>query len=334
MKMRFLLLILIFGTWLSEPEYVWGRSPHAPTPAEQMTLLFRNGFDHVSGIEQGEKVFSLVEPVDERSTPFDNWSLVSRNPYVGQGATFQYSGGDERKRLARIVPDPVDSANRVLHYRITWPNELMKKNGQYKSRIQTNFYRMMPMKELRISVRFFLPEKEFSIVRTWERELSWLTLFEFWNDPNWGMEDSDPFRVSVNVFKYPGAGQKLTLEVHGQTLKNHVVRNIWKRTSDFELPLGQWITCEVFYREGALSTGRFVLTLTPDGGERQVVFDVRHWTCAPDKRKQLTGLSFCNPMKFYTSADLVNYVREAGGELQIYWDDLAVYGIPRGSEAE
>ncbi len=32
-----------------------------------------------------------------------------------------------------------------------------------------------------------------------------------------------------------------------------------------------------------------------------------------------------SPMKLYTSSALVDYVRNAGGAVQIYWDDFVVF---------
>ena len=77
-------------------------------------------------------------------------------------------------------------------------------------------------------------------------------------------------------------------------------------------------------KEGNKETGRFYMAITPDGGSKQVVFDVTNFTHntqdpAPD------GFTGYNPMKLYTSKEVVAFMKSNGKTLQIYWDDFKLW---------
>lgn len=301
----------------------YSRPSQIPVAEEQMTQLFVNGFDHVSIDMESDISALFTETISATSTPYNNFALVGENPYIAS-IPVQFSGGDTVKRRATVVADYCTAGNRALEFRIRYPNELMD-SGHYKSRVQMNMYGMTPLSELRMSVRLFLPEREFTLLRQREDAITWLTLFEFWNDVDW-RGGSDPFRISVNVVKAEGAGEALRFGAHGQDRSSGTWTTLWEATADRALPLGQWMTCDLYFREGDASHGRFILEVTPDGGGRILLFDVTDWTCNP-AASDPDGLTDFNPLKLYTSEETVDYVRSQGGELHVLWDDLRVFGV-------
>jgi hypothetical protein len=89
-----------------------------------------------------------------------------------------------------------------------------------------------------------------------------------------------------------------------------------------ELPFGRWVTLEYYFRQGNASNGRFYMAMVPDGEARRVLFDVSGWTQHP-KDPAPDGLNNLNQVKLYTSKAVIDHVRNSGGALQIYWDDLS-----------
>ena len=66
------------------------------------------------------------------------------------------------------------------------------------------------------------------------------------------------------------------------------------------------------------------MTIQPDGEAEQTVFDVTNYTHnttdpAPN------GVTGYNPMKLYTSKEVVGFMKERGKMLQIYWDDFKLW---------
>lgn len=249
---------------------------------------------------------------------------------VDPGAlTVQYQGGDVSERWARIITEPGSiTGNRVLQFMLRAPNVRDDAGVPTKGRIQVNAYsnELVRSKELRFSTRMYLSQ-DFNLLRELGQSFSWLTISEWWNNAGWTSQPY-PFRVTVNVSKPDAAaGSPLRFSVHAQTLNEQTREwdtTVWTQTSpDAEVPVGRWVTLEYHYREGNATEGRFYMAMVPDGGERQVLFDVRNWTQHPQDPAP-DGLTHFNPLKLYTSKSLIDHVSNAGGSLQILWDDLSL----------
>jgi hypothetical protein len=75
---------------------------------------------------------------------------------------------------------------------------------------------------------------------------------------------------------------------------------LWSETgAKNAVPIGKWFTLEYYFKEGNAKNGRFYMTIEPDGGKKEMIFDVTNVThnlpdAAPD------GVTHFNPMKMYT----------------------------------
>jgi hypothetical protein len=192
--------------------------------------------------------------------------------------------------------------------------------------VQMNAYAtdQMRSKEIRFTTRMKL-SSDVELLRSMTKTFDWLTISEWWNNAGWTNEPF-PFRVSVNVTKpLAAAGSPLHFQAKAQVLD--VVTNKWNTTmwkatnSTIEVPTGKWVTLEYHFRQGNATEGRFYLAIVPDGGVRQVVFDVTGWTQHPSDPAP-DGLSHLNPLKLYTSSAILDHMRAAGGTLSVLWDDL------------
>ena len=88
--------------------------------------------------------------------------------------------------------------------------------------------------------------------------------------------------------------------------------------------LGEWFTVEYCIVEGNEKTGRFYMLMTRGNGKKQVIFDIQNYT-HNTKDPNPDGITLWNPMKLYTSKNLVDYVRKEGKALQLYWDDFEIW---------
>ncbi|NOQ72908.1 MAG: hypothetical protein GQ574_12945 [Crocinitomix sp.] len=99
----------------------------------------------------------------------------------------------------------------------------------------------------------------------------------------------------------------------------------WDQTNTtFPIPFGEWMEIELYLKEGGQSSGRFYMAVTPEGGTKQVLFDITNNT-QHEKEKCPDGFTHMQPLKLYTGDDLINYMRNNGKELSIYWDDWSFY---------
>lgn len=298
------------------------------TPCERDdTVRFRTGFDAAMTLRPLAARQAAVFEGDSGMMPCTAAKMSSSGARFGR-AEIQFQGGKEEDRWARIVAAPDDPNNRVLVFGLRRPNVAGKLWGTSKGRVQMNIYGNTGIRRLNMTVRMYL-SPDFNVVRSFPGQVEWLTLSEWWNNAGWTGE-AFPFRISVNLVReQPGADAPLHFRAHGQGLN---VRTkfwsdvVWKETGrSFVVPVGRWVTLEYEFVEGDAKTGRFFLAATVDGGKRTTVFDVRNFTHHPDDPNP-NGLSDFNPVKLYTSGQLVEYVHSRGGALQIYWDDLDIVG--------
>ena len=306
-KMKRLTVILILFTYSG----VFAQTPE---------LIFNSGFEPaVDTIEHDSSSIDIFGIDGSVSGPND-WEVdLEDHPNIGY-FKIQFKGGDENDRLAEIVDDPLDATNKALQFRINNPNS--GNNG----RIQSNLYNNNGIHKLFYSIRLFLPV-DFNILKEYPDDFTFLTLMEFWNNANWTEEDY-MFRVKANLVKITEDPDSLRIRVTGQIrdlVQDEWGEDIWEfYNNDYVVPVHKWMTLRVYFVEGDDCSGRFILTITPDGETETIVHNVRNFTHHPEDPSP-DGLSQVNPFKLYTDNEIVEYVKDNGGLLNVFWDDFEIW---------
>jgi hypothetical protein len=289
--------------------------------------VFQSNFEAGCSIVPFGTANDRITGRDNSLTSLNDWdaletSVLSTRPY------FNYNGGDSNLRTARLAPDPLNPSNRVLHYRLrdTWLD-----GGSYRGRVQYEFYNIRKgFREYHQSVRMLLPEPEFGALRKYPGSINWLTIVEIWNNITWSQSVANRYRLTLGIGKLVPTESDLCFILDAQDCQlfadgSQKYTTIWSNQApSVKIPVGKWFTLEYWLKEGNRDNGRFLMSITPEGGVRQTVFDVTHFThntgdTAPD------GVTHFNPMKMYTSKPLVDYLRLQGLSLNIYWDDLRLW---------
>jgi hypothetical protein len=234
----------------------------------------------------------------------------------------QYTGGDSTKRYIKVDIDPTNPGNHALHF---WLNDAwLASEGQIKARAQTNLYGIKGgFKEFYQSVRVFLTE-DFNSIKTYPQKIPWCTISEFWNNEWWVEGEPYGFRVTLGIGKDEAPKNDLYFILEAEDAGQKLVWRADPAQSNIAVPVAKWFTMDYYFKEGNKETGRFYLAITPDGGKKQVVYDVTNFTHMT-KDPAPNGLTGYNPMKLYTSSALVSYVKSQGKTLQIYWDDFKLW---------
>ncbi len=285
-------------------------------------LIFQSGFEPDSKVIPKGSEADIIG--NDRSLPdHSDWTAFDNHPDIGN-FSLQYQGGDSTQRFAKIIPEPGNPSNHVLWFWLDQPNV----EGS-KGRIQANLYGNKGMKEFYQSERIFLPE-DFNAVRSFPDKITWLTIAEFWNNITWSQTVPYRYRMTLGIGKPVAAESDLYFILDGQDCQlfedgSQKYTTLWDETNhNVKVPIGKWFTLEYYYKEGNAETGRFYMTIQQDGGSKQVVFDltrITHNTQDPNP----DGVTDFNPMKLYTSKQLINYMKSQGKTLQIYWDDFKLW---------
>lgn len=294
-----------------------------PSMDADPNLIFQTGFEGsskvvVTGTAHLEDIIGIDSTLSE---PNDWQQDFDRHPNIGKFQLY-YEGGDATQRTVKIIEDPTNAQNQILHF---WLAEANVGPG-VKGRLQSDVYDNNGLTEIYQSVRVFF-HADFAALRSFPEEIYWLTIFELWNNPSW-TNDPYPFRVSVD-FDKPKAveTQDLTFNVHGQKKIEDTGEwiSIWEETdTQFSIPLGQWMTLELYIREGDRNNGQFMMSVTPENGVKQVLFDITNYTHHPDDPAP-DGFSHFNPMKLYTAPEILNFMKSNDKALQVYWDDYKLW---------
>jgi hypothetical protein len=287
-------------------------------PGAATELVFQSGFEGTTQVVprkgQADDIVG-AEPILDKS----DWDALQRSGGI-ESVWINYTGGDETKRFAKIVPEPGAPDNKVLQF---WLNDSWSASeNQIKARIQLEFHSISRgLKEFRQSVRVFLTE-DFNALKTYPKAIKWCTISEFWNNEWWVAGEKHGFRITLGVGKEKAGDRDLHFILNAE---DQGMVEVWKADNpNVKVPIGKWFTMDYYFKEGDRSTGRFHMTITPDGEAPQVVFDVQNFTHMT-KDTAPNGVTGYNPLKLYTSKEVVAHVKAQGKTLQIFWDDLKVW---------
>jgi len=284
-------------------------------------LLFQSGFEgETKVVPHTNGNHKLIG--GDKNLKYSDWSTDVEKRARAKNVNINYTGGDSTKRFAKIIPEPGNPKNKVLQF---WLNEpYLASENQEKARVQVDFYGIDGgYKEFYQSVRVFLTE-DFEVLKNYPRSIGWLTISEFWNNEWWVKGEPYGFRITLGIGKETAESKELHFIMEAEDAGQKLVWRADYKESNVEVPIGKWFTMDYYFKEGNQETGRVYLAITPEGGQRQVVNDIHNFTHMTNDPAP-NGFTGYNPMKLYTSKELVSYVKSQGKTLQIYWDDFKLW---------
>lgn len=155
--------------------------------------------------------------------------------------------------------------------------------------------------------------------------IRWFTLFEMWNlrDATRGGDPAGSSRVSFSLFKGSGAGQPLFWHVAYEEMQPSESVKWQKENITVAIPFGKWFTLDVSIKRGIGTAGNIKITIQEDGGQPVTIFNENTNTIYRDK----TGL-YINQwqiFKLYSSDQIMDFMRNAGKEMSIMYNDVKWY---------
>jgi Secretion system C-terminal sorting domain len=315
-------LIFTFSTSFGQnPDYIFESGYEGTTTLHQYNLngIFSRENADITGADNGY-----------------DWELdLDNNPAIGDFRIY-YEKGDTSRSIAQIIEEPGNPSNHVLSFSIRLPH-IKYTNAQgdtlEKGRIQAAIKNNVNLTEFHFRQRLYI-HPDFDLLKTTSYPIDWLTLQEFWNNE---AKKSFPFRVTLNIQKKAGVGSQLYFGAHGQ---RRLSKGKWKAEWEaidtlYPVPTGEWITMETWFKEGNAQTGRFKVIITDSKNQQHEIINITGFTHHPDDKKP-DGVTSFNPMKLYTSGELINGMNAAKGCLCLYWDDFQIWqdSIPLGIEGQ
>lgn len=265
-----------------------------------------------------------VVPLPSGSEKFDVLRLNGAASRAAE-APIQYEAGTAADRFSRVVPDPVRADNHVLQYWMRHARVPGARRGYFKGRVQLNLANI-ERTEVYERHRMYL-HPDLGLYRTYPKANRWFTLSTLWIGRN---DRPHPFKISLNLVKEAGVGKPLYFMATGDKRvggrpKHGKWENVWGNVNTaFQVPVGDWLDVETGYRQGDGRSGRyFVRVRRQSDSAATTIFDITGWTYNPESPQPIP-LTNWNPLKLYTSAEIIDHIRAKGGVAQIFWDDLDI----------
>lgn len=288
-------------------------------------LLFQSGFeDHTVIVPFGQYNHQILG----RDSKLEKSDWEADIVPIMEKVSLTYTKGDSTKRLASIVPDPSKPKNKVLQFLIREP---WMTDTTEKARIQCDFYGIKKgLKEFTQSMRLFLHE-DMNELRYYPDVITWFTIVELWNNVAWRPTVPYGGRVTLGLTKPTTGEGDFYFKVDAQDIDctlppDQRFKTLWvEKNNRIKVPIGEWFTLELYCKEGDDKTGRFYMTIEMQDGSKHLVFDITNYTHnsqdpSPD------GITDYNPLKLYTSKEIADYMKNKNKALQLYWDDLKLWG--------
>jgi len=282
----------------------------AEAQSNEPELFFNTGFETLTGTLAG---------VDSTVPAPNNFSLLDFG--------IDYVGGDSTQRGSGIVDDPTGrmnpstgEVNQVMEF---WQNETVRHPSDpdgATSRVQS--YLIGPSEEeVFQSVRMYLNE-DFLLLKQ-KSSMSWLMLQEMWIRESWSGNNEYPFRIGIYM-DMDSSGNFFLRMASSEFTTERTWEDVWEvEQRDVSLPIGEWFTATTYLKSGDENNGKVKFTIQKEGEAEQVVFDETNWTYDPDDIPR--NIEIWNPHKLYSSEINVNYIRDNGGTMRVYWDDWQVW---------
>ena len=237
----------------------------------------------------------------------------------------QYEGGVLADRYARIISDPTNEGNKILHYWLKNARIPGAREGYYKGRVQLQLSDI-EYSSIFATYRMYL-HPDLNLYRSFPKENKWFVVSEFFSG---SLDPPYRFLIGLDIVKEKGSGKPLYFLVSGDKKIGGAPRNekwesVWGDVNtNFEVPVGEWIDMKIGYKEGSNSSGRFYLAAKRvSDATFTTIFDIHNWTYHPSAPSPIP-LAQWQPLKLYTSGEIIDYIRENGGVAQMYWDDLKI----------
>ncbi len=302
------------------------------------TVVFASGFEGSTQVTTtGQIQTDDIAGVDPSAGGPSDWGRdLDDRPEIG-AFVIAYDGGNTGDRSARVIDDPsaLTPANRVLQYRLASANVLDPTGLPLEGRIQGTLQDLVGVRDLYASRRLRLVS-DVALLTSFAGAIgapvpdgsdSGIVLFEAWNGPD-GAAGPLPFRVVLDAVRPAGASAPLRLRARGQARDATTRRytTVWSRDSAVSLSAlaGRWLRLDTYVADGRAESGRFWVSLAPDGGAAETVFDVVATTVHPDD-PALDGFADIEVLDLEAPRDLLTDLDARGQALELHVDDLVLY---------
>ncbi len=254
---------------------------------------------------------------------FNGWPTLRSNALV-EGFVINNIGGTQYA-TEQIVQDPVDPARKSMAAHII--NDDPNVSGTTRAQMTLNFKDATNLPIYHTSHRMYL-NPDINYLQNYSSATYWFEIFEIWNKhvATWDGDGAGSCRWNLSLLKDDGVGQHLYWVIRAEYMQpaNIAYQRMWNYVNkNVPIPYGKWFTLDMYMKRGEGANGRMTITITPDGGQRQLLFDVINTTIYPGHPE--IHLKSWQPFKLYLDDKYLDWMSTNGKSISAYYNDFAWY---------
>ena len=212
---------------------------------------------------------------------------------------------------AAIRPDPTGARNNCLYMRL---------HSRNRMQCELNFKREADYRQIYVRYRVYWPESLRELGQ-YPDPITWFTFLEVWEhrDDDLRGNEAGNARWTFSFHKDEGVSAPLYWGADAQRAQPRW-RDLWSEENrSVPIPFGRWALLEMYFKRGKGKAGRIWMAITPEGGEKQIIFDIHRDTEAPSDPMPLRSFQL---WKLYTQPKLVRWMEERHAPISVYYDDF------------
>jgi len=251
-----------------------------------------------------------------------NWNILGATPYLADAYLWEYDSGYTDIKML----DNCDNGRRCL--RLDTIRDNPNKSGTTRAQPSMNFKDVhLPM--YRTSHRMYL-SPDLANLKNIDGNIrsngGWFTLWETWlsDTPNGG-NPAGSSRISLAFEKDSAIGSPIFWKLKAERMQPSS-EVLWIIENRVTPPIfGGWYTIDVTVVDGLESNGIVKIDITPDGGQKVNLFDVRNTTIYVDSN----GVAYpeiyrqgWNAYKFYFGDTTLKWLEDRGYKAYALYNDF------------
>ncbi len=263
---------------------------------------------------------------------FNGWDALKTHPYVSEFYLDNITSNNTNSNqfaYQEIVPDPVNPNIKVMNAVVVDddPNEV----GTTRAQVTLGFKDGVDLSVYHTSHRMYInPDVKF--IETYSSSITWFVLSEIWAEdgvrsgifPDGDVAGSA--RWGFTLKKDAGSGQPLFWRIRAEYMQPESIANngIWTyENRTVPIPFGKWFALDIYLKRGDSSNGKYKITMTIDGEQPVVLFDVTGSTIYPGHPE--LQLSAWQNFKLYLDDAYLDYMRNNNKKLSVSYNDFKWY---------
>jgi len=263
---------------------------------------------------------------------FHGWDALKTSTYVDGFYIHNINSSkpnSNKYAYQEIVADPVNPHVRVMNAVVV--DDDPDKSGTSRAQLTLGFKDGVDLSVYHTSHRMYL-NPDIRFLETYSSSITWFVLSEIWAED--GIQsgifpDGDQAgsaRWGFTLRKEPGSGQSLFWRIKAEYMQPEKIayNSIWTyENKTVPVPFGKWFTLDIYLKRGDDAHGKYKITMTIDGQQPVILFDVNGSTIYPG-HPELKITNWQN-FKLYLDDKYLDYMRENNKKISVYYNDFKWY---------